>query len=521
MNSWKVIVILTLVYAFLAGMLTLGNYRMEPDSFGYLALARNIFRGAGYTRLGLPEIYWQPGYPFLVSLALTIIPNIELAGHIVSILCGVLAIPAVFLLARSLLPTLPALLAAALLALNAYFVDAASEALSETAAALFLILAILFLLRGCRSGGFQAIFFSALYGIFSAAAYLTRSEILLIFPAGIIVLFLRFRRSKILAALCVFAAALTLTVTCLPYWRHLKNATGHFRLNGNGVNLIWYQGDAGERPPGTLDPRWAPRPFDPIWPRGTRPADFNPFRYIILNYPELISRYLTNFLTYLDDIAEVLFFGVGFLLLFLGIRAGPGLYHRKDFIILFLSFLPVIALPFRKGTDRLLEPYLPFASIIMAVGLYRLISILIHRFNLSFLQKRTGPFLLAALIAFPPLCKMARHVGRREREGIYRYRAIGAYIKSTFYPGRIPVVMANSSAAGFFAGGETIKIPTTQIPAKIIGQMDRFNCYLLVLNQQQSEESRIRLNIIEAGDMKLVRSFPGGLDLFRRTIPGS
>jgi len=479
-------------------VLTVGYYHLSGDSFDYLTLARNIFRGEGFTRLGLPEVYRQPGYPYLVVIFLFFIRDLELTGHFVSLLFGTMAVPALFWTARHLLPVRHALIATVLLALNPYFINAGSEALSETASTFFFILAIGFLFRTWDRNLYTAIISSALFGLFSAAAYLCRSESLLLFLAGLLLLTWRFRKSKYKGSFCILCAVISLIIVCLPYWSMLKKATGHFSLGGNSVNLIWYQSSISEKPPESFDPQWAPHPFDPIWPSVTHPADFSPVKYIIHNTPELVMRYFSNVITYAGSFCEVLFFGLGIILLFFGIRWYRRVIPGNRLYIIVAALVPISTIFFREGTDRLLIPYLPVFSIFMAIGLFGVIEWLVNKYPLLGGKPLAITIIFIVILSLLPMIKMMRHVGRQENWRHYRYRG----------------------AAAFHAGGRTVAVPATNKYKKLIKQMDRFNARYLVITRENSPDGHIKIPELKTVQnhkgLKLLNTFHGEIDLYER-----
>lgn len=520
-SAWRIVLAVAGFYCFLSTLLTVGQYHLSGDSFDYLTLARNIFQGKGFSRTGQLEVLRQPGYPYLVAAFLLFFRDLELAGHVVSLICGAITIPAVFWTAKQFLPIRYALYSAVLLAVNPFFAHAGSESLSETSNALFSIIALGFLLALCKETTYKAVVFSVFFGLFSAAAYLCRSESLLLLPAGIILLVSCKWKERLKCSLCVIAAVIVLTIACFPYWHMLKTATGHFSLGGNSVNLIWFQSTLDKRPPKSFDPRWAPRPFDPLWPTVTHPADFNPGRYIRLNAPELIKRYLCNTITYLKPLAEILFFGFGFILLFFGIRRGPGITKHNAFHAIWVGFFPAITLAFREGTDRLLIPYLPVFSLLMAIGLLEINEWFLDKFQFLRPKPHTVKIILIIFLILLPMIKMVRHIGRGEGWRHYRYRAVGDYIRNDLAGGQMPKVVADDSAPGFFAGGDTIVIPPTVEYKKLIEQMDKYGAQYLVITRENSPIGGIKISELKKplnhDEVKLLKTFPGKIDLYRRT----
>ncbi|WP_347273782.1 glycosyltransferase family 39 protein [Candidatus Kuenenia sp.] len=520
-SGWGIVLAITGFYCLFSTLLTVGNYHLSGDSFDYLTLARNIFRGEGFSRVGQVEVYRQPGYPYLIAGFLFLFRDLELTGHVVSLFCGALSIPAVFWAAKQFLPARYALYSTVLLAVNPFFAHAGSEALSETSNALFSIIALGFLFAAYRQTTFKSVVSSVFFGLFCAVAYFCRSESLLLLPAGIIFLIVFKWKERLKCSLCVIAAVIALTVACFPYWNMLKTATGRFNLGGNSVNLIWYQSTLDKRPPKSFDPDWAPRPFDPLWPSVTHPADFNPGRYVRLNAPELIKRYVCNTITYLTPLAEILFFGFGFVLLFSGIRRGPGITKQNVFHGIWAGLFPLLTLSFRAGTDRLLIPYLPVFSILMAIGLLGISEWIQERIPFFRFKSPTLKIIIIIFILLLPMIKMTRHIGRGENWRHFRYRDVGDYIKKDLKGGQSIKIVADDSAPAFFAGGDAIAIPDTTKYKKLIEQMDAYGAQYLIVTREKSPIGGIKIpelkNPAHHDELRLLKTFPGEIDLYRRT----
>ncbi|MDR4509282.1 MAG: glycosyltransferase family 39 protein [Candidatus Brocadiaceae bacterium] len=519
-SGWSIVLAFTGIYSLLSMSLTIGYYHLSGDSYEYLTLARNIYRGEGFTRVGLPELFRQPVYPFLVAGVLWSIRDIELAGHLVSLFCGILTIPATFWAARQIVSVRHALLATALLAINPFFAHSGSEVLSETACALFSILAIGFLIQACCNVSYRIVFPGAFFGFCSAVAYLCRSENFLLFPAGIFLLAWNARKAKRNYIFSISMAMIAMVITCLPYWFMLKSATGTFSLSGNSATLIWFQSDRKERPPESFDPAWAPRKFDPIYPYKTHPADFKVGRYIMLNTPELVKRYIVNSLTYLKPLCEMLFFGFGLVLLFIGVLWGFRMIGKDVFSSVLVAFVPMVCFSFREGTERLLIPYLPAASLCMAIGLSRITELLSQGKFLSQFQPFRLKVIVIILLVFVPMTKMMRHIGKPENQRHYQYRIVGEEIRKRVNENEIPIVMAGEQAPGFHAGGHTIAIPATSDYQRLLEQMDRFNARYLVVTRKKYVKKSVHVPELSSPEghdgLELLGVFPGEIDLYHR-----
>jgi len=515
-SPWGIVLGVSGVSALCTWILTASTWRLNNDSFDYLILARNFLAEGAFTQLGLPELNRPLGYPALTSAMAWVVEDLELAGHLVSALCGVLAIPATFWLARQVTSVSNALIATVLLGLNGYLIHAGSRVMTETAAMLFLTLAVGFAVRTILSAR-TSLLAPVLFGVFSSLAYLSRNELLLFFPMGLLALALRegVTTRQRLASLAI--AAVAMACTSAPHWTLQSRAAGHFSVGGNSVNLIWFQSDPIERPPASLDPAWAPRPLDPRFPHKTHPVDFSASRYIAINTPELMIRFVRNGVSYLWPACEIMFFGLGVPLFVLGLLWVPrGLGMRATLPMLF-AFLPVVACGFRAGTARLLIPYLPFTSIFIAVGFARALERATDRYGLSAGRAHAFAGIALALLLVGPLSKHARHIGREEFRRHDTHRAAGELMRARSAAERPLVVMAREPGFGYFAEGEELRVPDTDDPGVVVEQMDRFGARFLVLPGPGKARPEELVGPLEHAQLTLVEVLPDEVYLYERS----
>jgi hypothetical protein len=181
----------------------------------------------------------------------------------------------------------------------------------------------------------------------------------------------------------------------------------------------------------------------------------------------------------------------------------------------------VVTVFFREGTDRLLVPYLPAASILMAAGLPPIAEWITGRLRRPGLSTVTVCLIVIGVMALPPLIKMARHIGREGSHYPPEYRPVAATIRQESDTGTIPVVMADNPAPGFWAGGRTVAIPATDKLSELVGQMDRFEARFLVVSRDLDSGDSAGVAVLgNPGNhpgLELVKTFSGKIDLYRRT----
>ncbi len=202
------------------------------DSVTYIALARNLFAGRGYTEFGRPHTVHHPFYPITIGLVWRLTGDLAFSARLVSTLAGILLVIPVFFLARGLFGRRTGILAGLLAALFPILVYASSESFSES---LYTLLLISGLAAGWLTHRSRSILYPVLAGLFLGLSFCTHPLGVVFLPliAGFNLLAGR-RRSRLKVRIrAVFLICLTFAVTCLPFWIHLRSVTGHWQLSGS------------------------------------------------------------------------------------------------------------------------------------------------------------------------------------------------------------------------------------------------------------------------------------------------
>jgi hypothetical protein len=143
---------------------------IELDGTIYARMGEAFSRGA--FRTGLREVF-PPFYPLLIGLAHLVIPDLELAGRIVSLIAGLLLIYLSFRFVRSLAGESVALWAAFFAAIHPYLVNFSVSVLSESVAATLALATAFAFYRGITDNSGKNIVLS---GFCLSLTYLTRPE---------------------------------------------------------------------------------------------------------------------------------------------------------------------------------------------------------------------------------------------------------------------------------------------------------------------------------------------------------
>ncbi len=185
---------------------------IDLDGIEYATTAGDFAKGAFGSAFASGRL---PGYPAAMALLHFAVPDIELAGRIVSLVSGALLVAFCFCFARRLWGEEKAWVLAALVAVHPYMVIYSSRVLAESLATLLFTVSLFFFYNGWRRGSYRHL---ALSGILLTLTYLTRPEHIIFFvPLAIVLLVSKDRKMSNLAAF--LTCSLVLVALFLVYLR--------------------------------------------------------------------------------------------------------------------------------------------------------------------------------------------------------------------------------------------------------------------------------------------------------------
>ena len=211
---------------------------LGPDGINYLAIARNLLAGEGFTDFdGGVSTLWPPLWPLLLAASgLGILDPIRVAGPLNAALFGLAVLVLGRYLERRLESRFVARWATLVFALSAPVAEVARQAMSEPAFLLFSILALIatdrfFETAGADGDGDRSLLFRA--ALWSALAWLTRYLGVALAASVALLLLLRRRRARPLrtrgadAALYAAVAAAPMALWLFRNLRATGSLTGH------------------------------------------------------------------------------------------------------------------------------------------------------------------------------------------------------------------------------------------------------------------------------------------------------
>lgn len=197
------------------------------DGVVLLTAGRNLWSGAGFSFQGRPETIHAPLFPILAGLLWKVTGDLELAGLLISALSGVVAVGAVYALARRLYGRPAALYAAALTAVFPPLIYGATEVrVDPLYASLYLLIAVVLWDTAARPGLLRGLLAGGVVGL----TYLTRPEGMVFLPLGAALILARAGRlwkvrfGRLLAALA--GMLLVFSLLAGPYVSFLHRHLG-------------------------------------------------------------------------------------------------------------------------------------------------------------------------------------------------------------------------------------------------------------------------------------------------------
>lgn len=187
---------------------------IERDGIAYARMAEDF--GRGYFKEAMSSVF-PPGYPLVIAFFHLLIPDVELAGRIVSLVFGILLVYICFLFLRSLIDEKKALVGAFFVAIHPYLVRYSAQVLSESLATFLFVAAVYFFYRGWLEKDVKAI---GLSGFLFAVTYLTRPEYLIYYVSLTLILVKEKRFRHIVPLLLSFV------VLAFLYGLYLRIDTG-------------------------------------------------------------------------------------------------------------------------------------------------------------------------------------------------------------------------------------------------------------------------------------------------------
>ncbi|MDZ7361442.1 MAG: glycosyltransferase family 39 protein [candidate division KSB1 bacterium] len=471
----KKLIILGLVALALLFRLFLMPYRFAVgwDEPHYLQMAASFAAG---NWSGFFHPYWSPGLPLWMGLANLLIPDVELAGRLTTMLLGSLIVAPIYLLAHALCGKHVAFWAGVFAALHPSLAFAQTAPLAEPA---YMFFGFLGLWLGWQALQKSRWGFAIAAGLCWGFSYLAKPEgtgFLLVFAAFAIgravADFFSHRRAPSLLAIA--AAGIGFLVAASPYLIYLHKQAGHWTLSAKGAANQQFEAtfftaendDFFE----SLSPDNKTLPVDAIFHTGTflQQAKKNEVPKVEISAGLIARKYATNFFRVLKYGLPQMLSLLLIVLFGLGLLAAP--WQREEtplavYLLAVLIFYWLVMVPFFHITERYLMAMLPLAGIWIARGLLGLAEWLngtMHAvFSRAFSQRQTitlAVLSLAFLFWLPEMGKVTaqRPEGFGEWGDAVELKEAGKWLRHNAEQ-QPPIVMSYNKAVDFYAGNYDVR----------------------------------------------------------------
>ncbi|GAM09067.1 hypothetical protein OR1_01341 [Geobacter sp. OR-1] len=462
---------------------------ISADGTAYVGVAR------GLRNLDFSGLVSYGFYPVLIWIAGMIIPDLETAGRVVSVLFGALLCIPVYLLGLELFSRRTAVAASIVLIVWPSLRHWSCEVMTQSVYTAFAFAGIYCIWRMIRDSSIKS---SLLAGFFLGLAYVTRTEailLLILSPLPLLVACRRELKSKVPVLFAYSAVFATIVSANLLLVHH---STGSWQLATKTSVAL---NDAISYVMKIPDLNYIP---------GVKPTSY---LEILVEYPSFI---LKNTLYNLVELVKTLLPPPLWILLIIGVAAG-GLSAERNLVRVFLlaacAPLAVIIVYYYVGPEYT-QPYIPVILLFCAEGLRTAENFIVSRLHpesLPTVVKQWLPqnpltlsaALVYALITFAgqiPDSSATKEYLPESDGGRRDQKHLGLVLKQNLPPGKI---MTRWARIAFYSEREWVNIPNTD-----------YNGIMTA-----AQEAGAKFLIVDGG---LWEIRPGlGEDLFEPFVPGA
>ncbi|MBN2010352.1 glycosyltransferase family 39 protein [candidate division KSB1 bacterium] len=502
------------------------TYAVGFDEVNYLKLAADA-KLNGISHVMHP--YWPPLFPLALAAFSYIVPNYELAGRLLSILCNVALIFPFYFLVKQHLGKRIAYLVALLVAFYTMYAKYSVKIETE---ALYIFLAILGIFIGWSTLNKRSVWKSLIVGILFGGAYLLRPEgigFLLVFLGltGVVIIINLFSKQKVgkyfLIILLSFAGFM---VVAFPYLNYLKNVTGGWTISAKGIS-----NQLGELYLRTKAPD-EPHPFHVLRDNNTRLIEDEIYHLgnftANLKHEKTMSKDVSifgilkkiglhNYQIMTKEFLQVFPLPI-VIILVLGLLAVP--WTRKDFIfegylLCFVLFFWFLLIPSFHISIRYFIPLMPLCFIWLVKGGDRLkawIEATLSNVNTIGVPTKwiqlLATILVVGIVVFgaiiPEFAKQMKlsRLSTQEWDPAIEQKEAGLWLKA--HGVKSPIVMAYNHAVSFYAGNydirESVEIPENKV-ADLIAYARYRGVNYLVLDDRYKAKHPLISDLYEEKDI--------------------
>jgi hypothetical protein len=398
-----------------------GHFFITPDGAVFAAVGKNLLEWNRIVANGGPQPLILPLMPLLMGLTAKVLGGLspekmELAGHLLSLCAGILAVIPLGLLGRKWSGEVGMWTAMGLYLLNARFLTQMTEVVPEPLYILFYSLAVLAAWSVLVKPKVPMAF---LVGVLIALSYLLRAEaffFLPIFAVLLIIVYLVRRQGRIIPGL-ILALVLGWLIPASPYLVWVHGISGKWQLSAKTeynlqvISRVW----------GSDDPLELERTlFGVDRVDVLAPSETSGLGFILENRDEMVRLYLTNFIRMGRLKWQILkWWGVAlFIVGVVGLLSQKG--RRLPIALFFAAVAPAFTIPFFHVEERYVYAYFALAQVVAGCGVGAIVGLVADRMIVA--GKRNTVYIVAALLILAVLGVHSKHA-----------------FKSAIAPGDLPV----------------------------------------------------------------------------------
>lgn len=420
--------------------------------------------------------YWSPGLPLWMGLINILIPDVELAGRLTTIVIGSLIVIPIYFLAKELAGDQVAFWAGIFSALHPALAFAQTAPLAEPA---YMFFGFLGLWLGWQALQKKRWLFAVAAGLCWGFSYLAKPE-----GTGFLIVFVTFTFGRAVAdffsyrhvpsLLMGFCAGIGFLITASPYLIYLHKQAGHWTLSAKGAANQQFEATYFTKEEDdffeSLSPDNKILPMDAIFHTGAflQQSKNNDVPQVKISPGLLARKYATNFF-------RVLKYGLPQMLSFvLVILLGLGLFSKTlqpaelplaVYLFGILIFYWLVVVPAFHITERYLMAMLPLAGIWIAGGFVRLAEWLREMAQSLFahsLSPRYGIILVGLICGLlfwlPEIGKVmaTTSAGDTEWAEAIELKEAGEWLRQNAEQ-QPPIMVSYNKAVDFYAGNYDVR----------------------------------------------------------------
>ena len=469
---------------------------IAPDSAAYGFIARDFLKGHFIKGLSSPA---PPFYPFLIFLFSPDTAHVEIAGRLLSLFFGTLAIIPLFYLVKEAIGQKEATFSVLLYSFHPYLVTYSGMLLTEATYWGLLILSVYFFWTGLRR---EKLWRMALSGCFLGLSYLTRPEgigYVLVYLIWIIVSG-GLKKNWFRKLILIGVLTLAIFIFVIPYIIYIHEETGQWLISkkGLGTQSLLLKKSAEE-----VDPTKSIEQNEPV------KMNFRILRItqnIIRFFPFVVYHYLR---AYHFSLWLFLFFGL--------IRVRQKIIAYELFLASLVLFHLFSLSTFVPSTIRFAVPVIPLSLFWAGTGILE-VKRYSEKIKISNPEKVIFLFTLLVILTQLPqsLTPERRHRADQKK--------VGLWLKQNTPPDAI--MMSNSPLETFYADREFIALPqgiaTPGNPGKSYGQIISYakikGVRYILVNKNTHEMNPDFIESIQSTDLKEIFRRADGASLIYEVI---